>query len=102
MSNLTNIPVNKEKRRPSVSSKSLLNIKSIITQNISLNTNNKNISLHSSTTSILPPLPLINSLISSNESMKCLDKIEENKSEILLKDKSNLENLLNQQIIIKK
>lgn len=46
---------NKEKKRPHVSSKFLLNIKSIVSQNVSLNTHNKN--------SSTPPLPLVDSLI---------------------------------------
>jgi hypothetical protein len=57
MSNLTTLSVNKEKKRPSVSSKCLLNIKSIVAQNVSVNSNNKHVSLRSST-AILPPLPL--------------------------------------------
>jgi hypothetical protein len=78
MSNITKLSPDKEKKRPSVSSKCLLNIKSIVTQNVSLNSNNKNTCLRSPT-SILPPLPLIDSLISSKESINHLDDIEENK-----------------------
>jgi hypothetical protein len=78
MSSINTLSSNKEKKRPSVSSKCLLNIKSIVTQNVSLNSNNKNLCLRSST-SILPPLPLVDSLISSKESINHLNDIEENK-----------------------
>jgi hypothetical protein len=57
MSNIPVVSPNKEKKRPSVSSKCLLNIKSIVIQNVSLNNNNKNVSIRSSA-STLPPLPL--------------------------------------------
>jgi len=73
MSNITTLSTDKEKKRPSVSSKCLLNIKSIVAQNVSLNSNNKNTYLRSST-SILPPLPLIDSLTINH-----LDDIEEDK-----------------------
>jgi len=73
MSNLTTLSTDKEKKRPSVSTKCLLNIKSIVAQNVSLNSNNKNTYLRSST-SILPPLPLIDSLTINH-----LDDIEEDK-----------------------
>jgi len=73
MSSINTLSSNKEKKRPSVSSKCLLNIKSIVAQNVSLNSNNKNTYLRSST-SILPPLPLIDSLTINH-----LDDIEEDK-----------------------
>lgn len=66
MSDINTLSPTKEKKRPSVSSKCLLNIKSLITQNVSLNTQNKNSSLRLSTT-LLPPLPLIDSLITTKE-----------------------------------
>jgi hypothetical protein len=65
------IPVlspNKEKKRPSVSTKCLLNIKSIVTQNVSLNSNNKNAHLRSSISNP-PPLPLVDLLVTSKESI---------------------------------
>jgi len=77
MSNITTLSPNKEKKRPSVSSKCLLNIKSIVTQNVSLNSNNKTACLRSPT-SILPPLPLVDSLVSSKESLNHLVDIKEN------------------------
>jgi hypothetical protein len=73
---MSNIPVltpSKEKKRPSVSSKCLLNIKSIITQNVSLNNNNRNVS-----TSTFPPLPLV----SSKESIDHVE-IEDKKSKLI-------------------
>ncbi|UJR26729.1 hypothetical protein I4U23_008044 [Adineta vaga] len=68
MSNVTTLSPNKEKKRPSVSSKCLLNIRSIVTQNVSSNRNNKNSSIQSST-STLPPLPLTDSIIPLKESI---------------------------------
>jgi len=108
MSSINTLSSNKEKKRPSVSSKCLLNIKSIVTQNVSLNSNNKNLCLRSST-SILPPLPLVDSLISSKESINHLNDIEENKQiksqafsnenlSIEYLQKSDLKKLSNKQI----
>jgi len=67
MSSETTLSPDKEKKRPSVSSKCLLNIKTIVTQQVSSNRNNKNLCLRSPT-SILPPLPLVNSLVPLKES----------------------------------
>ena len=54
MSEIHSISSIKEKKRPSVSPKCLLNIKSIVTHNVSSNNNPRNISSRSAP----PPLPL--------------------------------------------
>jgi hypothetical protein len=76
MSNVTRLSADKEKKRPSVSSKCLLNIKSIVSQNVSSNTTNKNACLHSPT-SAFPPLPLMDVTQTSKESINHLNDREE-------------------------
>ena len=66
MSNVTTLSPDKIQKRPSVSSKSLLNIRSIIAQNVSANTVNRNTCSHLSTSVILP-LTLDDSLVSSSK-----------------------------------
>ncbi|CAF3418912.1 unnamed protein product [Rotaria sp. Silwood1] len=96
MSNLTSLsPDKKNKKRPSVSSKCLLNIKSIVAHNVSANSNNKTACLHSPT-SILPPLPLVNSLISSKDSINNLD----NTKEIEEKSRKKSQSFPNKNILI--
>jgi hypothetical protein len=81
MSHVTRLSPDKDKKRPSVSSKCLLNIKSIVAHNVSSNTTNKNACLRSST-STLPPLPLIDLSIIPKENINHFDDrkdIEEKK-----------------------
>lgn len=54
MSEVDSIPSIKDKKRPSVSSKCLLNIKSIVRHNVALNSHPRNPSIRSAP----PPLPL--------------------------------------------
>lgn len=62
----------KVKKRPCVSSKCILNIKSIVSQNLPKNVNNKN-SNHRLSGSMPPPLPLINTSIVAKDSIKVID-----------------------------
>jgi hypothetical protein len=90
MSNVTLSPDKVNKRpsplRPFVSSKCLLNLKSIVTQNVSSNSHNKtpvstekqNLCQHLPT-SIFPPLPLVDSLLPLLDSNNHVEDIEENK-----------------------
>ncbi|CAF1016011.1 unnamed protein product [Rotaria sordida] len=95
MSNTISLSPDKNRKRPSVSSKCLLNIKSIVTQNVSINNNNKTACLRSPT-SIPPPLPVINSLISSKDSINNFD----NTKEIENKNRKKSQSFPNQNILI--
>ncbi|CAF0887602.1 unnamed protein product [Adineta steineri] len=91
-SNVPTVSPDKEKKRPFVSVKCLLNIKSIVTQNISSNRNSRN-----SLTSTLPPLPLVDPLVSPKQSINhssSTKEIEEATSK-------NLQSPSNQNVVIK-
>ncbi|CAF4225344.1 unnamed protein product, partial [Rotaria sp. Silwood2] len=95
MSNVTSLSPDKNKKRPSVSSKCLLNIKSIVTQNVSTNSNHKTACL-CSPTSILAPLPLVDPLLSSKDSINNLN----NTKEIEEKNQKKSQSFPNKNILI--
>lgn len=76
MSNVTTLSADQGKKRPSVSSKCLLNIRSIVTQNVSANRNSRNSSLH------LAPLPLADDKIPSKEPINQVDSAKERQSKL--------------------
>ncbi|CAF0882488.1 unnamed protein product [Adineta steineri] len=91
-SNVTTLSPEKEKKRPSVSVKCLLNIKSIVTQNISSNRNSRN-----SLTSTLPPLPLVDPLVSPKQSINHSNSTKE----IEEATSKTLQSSSNQNVVIK-
>ncbi|CAF1453084.1 unnamed protein product [Adineta ricciae] len=76
MSNVTTLSADQGKKRPSVSSKCLLNIKSIVAQNVSANRNSRNSPLH------LAPLPLADDKIPSKEPIGHVDGVKDRKSKL--------------------
>ena len=76
MSNVTTLSADQGKKRPSVSSKCLLNIKSIVAQNVSANRNTRNSSFH------LAPLPLADDKISPKEPINHADSVKDRKSKL--------------------
>ncbi|CAF3653405.1 unnamed protein product [Rotaria socialis] len=76
MSSETHTSPEKIKKRPSVSSKCLLTIKSIVTQNVSANSSNKTRGIRSPI-SATAPLPLVDSFVSTKDSNKHSDNVKE-------------------------
>ncbi|CAF5139134.1 unnamed protein product, partial [Rotaria magnacalcarata] len=76
MSSETHTSPEKIKKRPSVSSKCLLTIKSIVAQNVSANSSNKTRGIRLPI-SAPAPLPLVDSFVSTKDSNKHSDNVKE-------------------------